>query len=810
MSAFNPVKLPRRSRGIRGHLVVCGLLLAAVPLTGCTQLRLPQSYDTTGFDGFQRPSETPPLDQPPALAASKPKPDSATASDRAIAVERAMARANSEQETAWDMEEPANMLPKEKLFDSAIEQVNYQQPIDDESANTNSDVDASEVKAAVRTLVAQTDVQPLETAPSQPIVAGERPAYVDPEAFRTRPQPLSPVRPAPLSVIPPAAIPETVDQTFRQHANRQPSPLRPRLGNDPAIDTSQTLRPDEVQVSLDRSVTQDSAGQHVAAAIHQFAAAPVPKPVPTVLQGVTRRDESDMRTEQPAIQLVSQRTPVEIVTDLPIPAELQSVENVIVEDESTSPSTLAAPVGFTIPVVDEQLNDAPAIEPYEPESTTTTIIDDSAVIVGGFVDVAPGNLIAGVTESDEEPLLEPMVSEDQFFVPAALKQADEISLPETSAEFVACPTDASVAPEHNAECGCQRCETESVPRPERFASLDNHFTAAPTPINQFSLPAIDAPVDAAAPAQSLATDTLALPAESEATGQQMVSFDAAPVIDRNRAESPSSDIPPFGVDALIAHNVVTWKSRLDDAIELADLKLANDAVDAETRASMEVSLRLLQVVRRQVENVATNDARLSAGEQQYWAHQLDALTTMLASAPADDQGSSEVQRHQSARQTLSHLREAVAQLETIANLKVSGGKFCTEITGFGQYREFDSSQFAPGDRALVYCEVENYFSQKQSTPDGNRFVTHLRGSFAVYDEQGRVVQQAEFPAVEDIALKRRRDFYLYLPVTIGDLDAGNYRLHVMVEDLDGNKTGSLEPALRFSVANDGSESRQDF
>ena len=103
---------------------------------------------------------------------------------------------------------------------------------------------------------------------------------------------------------------------------------------------------------------------------------------------------------------------------------------------------------------------------------------------------------------------------------------------------------------------------------------------------------------------------------------------------------------------------------------------------------------------------------------------------------------------------------------------------------------------------MIYCEVENYNSVEQNSQAGSTFHTRLRGSYAIYDASGHAVQQAEFPVVEDIARRRRRDFYMHLPITIGDLSNGNYELHLLVEDLGGNKTASLTPPLMFSIASE--------
>ena len=261
----------------------------------------------------------------------------------------------------------------------------------------------------------------------------------------------------------------------------------------------------------------------------------------------------------------------------------------------------------------------------------------------------------------------------------------------------------------------------------------------------------------------------------------------------------ASDIPPVGVDALMALNNVTWQTRLDQTISLIDRKLKDQNTDDDTRTGLEINLRLLQVLRRQITNVAQSSSKLEANEQQFWNHQLDAITTMIDSTDETQAGVSDLIRHQTAHHTLAHLRQAVERLETIANLKVSAGQFCTEITGFGQYKVFPENSFAPGQRTLVYCEVQNYLSREQPTAAGAEFITKLRGSFAVYDQEGNAVQQAEFPVVEDVARNRRRDFYMYLPVTIGQLAPGNYRIHVLVEDIHGNKSASLENPIDFLV-----------
>ena len=136
----------------------------------------------------------------------------------------------------------------------------------------------------------------------------------------------------------------------------------------------------------------------------------------------------------------------------------------------------------------------------------------------------------------------------------------------------------------------------------------------------------------------------------------------------------------------------------------------------------------------------------------------------------------------------------------MANLKLNSAAFCTSIDGFGQIKRADVSQLDPGQRLLIYTEVENFVSSQTRDKEGNpTFQTHLRGSFVVYDAEGRAVQQAEFPVLVDQAMKQRRNFYMHMPMTVGRLKTGHYKLHLMVEDLNGNKSAGLDPPLEFSV-----------
>lgn len=360
-----------------------------------------------------------------------------------------------------------------------------------------------------------------------------------------------------------------------------------------------------------------------------------------------------------------------------------------------------------------------------------------------------------------------------------------------------------------AGCGSESC-SGCVDHEDRGEPMfaNNDFAEPATPGGEFVAPMEIAPamVPDAVPDQIIAASSdfgkpvnLEAPPETDSTIAHVASL---PITRQPSAlPLPNSNVPPVGISTLMELNAVTWKSRLDEAIELAAERL--NRVNQPSDAGI-VNLRLLKALRgqmEQVENAPVNGkhSEYTETESRYWQHQLEAITTMLGSPAGQNQAVTDYHRHQTAHETLEHLRIAVAQLESIASLKVNSGQFCTEITGFGQFRTFPSNVFAAGQKMLVYCEVENYKTEQNRTATGNDFRTRLRGSFAIYDATGKVVQQAEFPTVDDIARKRRRDFYMYMPVTLGDLPAGQYVLHALVEDIYGNKTASLDPPLKFSV-----------
>ena len=230
---------------------------------------------------------------------------------------------------------------------------------------------------------------------------------------------------------------------------------------------------------------------------------------------------------------------------------------------------------------------------------------------------------------------------------------------------------------------------------------------------------------------------------------------------------------------IAAPKPMTWREQLDKTIETIQAKI-DSTVDVGDREQLQGKLQVLRLM----------PTELDQQQQQYMTALTELLQTTSAEGPADVY---------STGQTLNKLRGAVSYLESIASMKIVNASFCTEVTGFGQFQATLSNVFKTGQTILVYCEIENHSSQLKNIDGRELRSTQLTGSYVVYDANKNVVQQEAFPTVEDLALQRRRDFYMHIPITIGELAPGKYTYQLMVDDVGGAKSASLEPVLQFEV-----------
>lgn len=276
--------------------------------------------------------------------------------------------------------------------------------------------------------------------------------------------------------------------------------------------------------------------------------------------------------------------------------------------------------------------------------------------------------------------------------------------------------------------------------------------------------------------------------------------DASPIESTSTVESGNdfqpvshtNDVPPKPIDS----ELPTWEQPLSP--EPSQVPESTDSHSAETtKETLQFDPAPMATVDRGMDNGLLPET-VSPDQQESKPLEQQPDEIHLVQETVDSE-ISDAHDPQPTAATLAELRKAVERLESLADLTVANGTFCKQVSGFGQFKAFSSTTFEPTQRMLVYCEVENYSSVLRQANQRTEVCTLLRGSYAIYDRQGRAVQQAEYPIVEDVARKRRRDFYMYFPIQLDNLPPGQYRLELQIEDLNGNKTGSIEPGMEFRV-----------
>lgn len=199
-------------------------------------------------------------------------------------------------------------------------------------------------------------------------------------------------------------------------------------------------------------------------------------------------------------------------------------------------------------------------------------------------------------------------------------------------------------------------------------------------------------------------------------------------------------------------------------------------------------LRMLYLAAGRREDALRPIAGISPAEQDYWTKQLWGLATYL-----DNERSSDAPRR--AAEAAQHLNEAAGKLGEMATLVVRNLAFCTEVRSYGVFTRFKDYEFTPGQRLLLYAEVENFKSDH--TRKG--YHTALKSSYQILDAQGRRVAGDDSNAMEEYCQNPRRDYFLsyehlHLPSPMYE---GRYTLQLTIEDTLSQKIG--QSSIEFTV-----------
>jgi hypothetical protein len=237
-----------------------------------------------------------------------------------------------------------------------------------------------------------------------------------------------------------------------------------------------------------------------------------------------------------------------------------------------------------------------------------------------------------------------------------------------------------------------------------------------------------------------------------------------------------------------ANGFTQWHQPLAHAIEMLEKQMREQpSSDQNLRMHQELTLRLLYVSMRKLDDALRPIDGLPDHEQEYYRHQMQAL--FEASNPDAMPVRS---RHLSL--VMNSQREATNHLAAASNLEVRSVAFCTEVERYGVITKFPKYQFTPDQEVLLYCELENVAAEQ--VRDG--FETQLQGSYEIVDSQGRVIAEQILPMEPDICQNHRRDYFIvYKIYTPQQIAPGAYKLRLTVEDMKARKFGQSSIDLQI-------------
>jgi hypothetical protein len=285
-------------------------------------------------------------------------------------------------------------------------------------------------------------------------------------------------------------------------------------------------------------------------------------------------------------------------------------------------------------------------------------------------------------------------------------------------------------------------------------------------------PTVVRPLDTPATTVALASANSPIPTNLPTLPSASLSNSQLPSI------APSTQSPSLSTHIASPTN---WRQTLNLAIEQLEKQIKEvPASDENLRLSQEVTLRMLYVSQRRLEDATRKIDSLSNEENEYFQYQMQALYE------ANNPDAMPVRsRHWSL--VMDSQRNATNKLAAVSNLEVKSVAFCTEVERYGLITKFPRYQFQADQELLLYCEIENVAASKVNKEG---YESQLQGSYEIIDSQGRKVADQLLPMEPEICQNHRRDYFIvykiYMPQQIAP---GSYQLRLTVEDMKAHKFG---------------------
>ncbi len=216
-------------------------------------------------------------------------------------------------------------------------------------------------------------------------------------------------------------------------------------------------------------------------------------------------------------------------------------------------------------------------------------------------------------------------------------------------------------------------------------------------------------------------------------------------------------------------------------------KMSGEADRAAEWRQKQTDLRLLYMIAgKSAESVRIIES-LPEEEQEFWQ-------SLMMSMNSYRETSGDADRTEQLTESLRHLRTASKKIQPLSRLTIQRSMLCDRIDGFGNVVAFPTSNFEPGQRVLVYTELQNF--QSELTDDGK-----YRSEFAARIEFMRegddeVLEKIQVLQIEDLCDVERTDYFQSFELTLPALE-GKYRMRIMLRDYLSQQVA--ESSLEFSV-----------
>ena len=231
-----------------------------------------------------------------------------------------------------------------------------------------------------------------------------------------------------------------------------------------------------------------------------------------------------------------------------------------------------------------------------------------------------------------------------------------------------------------------------------------------------------------------------------------------------------------------------WHMLIQEARALMQAEAESAASQSPSqKLAIESKIRLMSLALDDLEGAMTPIEFLEPDGEDYFINQMQALH-----AVTDVSGNPVISRRWTIG--LQSQRKAQAHMAAMSNLEIHNVAFCTEVDSFGIITKFPQYHFQPDQQVLLYCELDNFVSQKLK----NEYETKLQGSYEIVDSSGRRVTDQLLPPDEHICSNQRRDYFIaYRIFTPKDIAPGRYTLKLTIEDMNGHKFG--QSSIDFQI-----------